>query len=130
MTALQTRVVIGRHQNGPARSTVETGDTHRWPTHCGEGKKWRTTHRAQTNYAWCSENKIAELEQQIANFRVKRQQIAKEAESVWAWLSEKEAYHYEKFPVTEKMKEGDELDPASQASSFFLQTLGQLHAGL
>lgn len=82
----------------------------------------------QTNYNWYSENKIADLEQHIANTRKRRVELAQEAEFVWAWLSEKEAQHLEKFPVTKKAEDGDpKPEPARAESSMFIQSLGQAH---
>lgn len=83
----------------------------------------------RTNYDWYSENRIADLEEHISNVRKYRQELAQEAEYVWAWLAVKEAEHREKFPVTRKKEEGDpDPSPECTSSSIFCQSLNQVHS--
>lgn len=84
---------------------------------------------SQTNYSWYSENKIADLERHIALTRKRRQELTQEAEYLWAWLAEKEAQHFEKFPVTKQVRENDpEPTPAFFESSMIIQSLNQVHS--
>lgn len=90
-----------------------------------------------TNYIFYSENKIADLEQEIAMLRKRRQQAALEAEAVWAWLSEQEAQYYENFPVTKKFDKTDNPqtdnpneNPARQEAFQLVDILGQSHSQL
>lgn len=83
-----------------------------------------------TNYNWYSDNKIVDLEQHIADIQKRRLRLANEAEVVASWLSEAEATHLERFPVTRKMQKDEmlKLDSANVESSVFVQILGHLHA--
>jgi hypothetical protein len=88
--------------------------------------------QAQTNYDWFSNDKIAELEQQITNLKAKRVEVAREAELLWSWLSEKEAELLEKYPLTKNIEKDEQhkRDPARESLVVASNALGNVHTAL
>lgn len=76
-----------------------------------------------TNYAWSSSQPIQDLEQHVARLTARRQQLAREAELLWAWLSEKEAKYYNQS----QSSEGEPATPERREELAYIIQLGNAH---
>ncbi|CAK3889540.1 Hypothetical predicted protein [Lecanosticta acicola] len=76
------------------------------------------------NYFWSSDRPIEDLEAYIGSLQARRQQLAREAEILWARLSEKEAEYYNS-PEANTPPPQEEID--KPAKVVYIETLSILH---
>ncbi|PPJ59248.1 hypothetical protein CBER1_05329 [Cercospora berteroae] len=82
--------------------------------------KLGVTISVSTNYQWKSQNPITDLEENVKQLTERREQLAREAEILWSWLSVKELEYYNHYS---KLAESSE----KRSKRYYLHTLGQVH---